>query len=91
MQEQKTNMPIKPNVLLVYYGNEKTGEIDKFYNLLNKEGYKRKLTGLINAPDMKWVYIFFDTKEYIVGKPGISFSKTYIDHAITITDFRMIY
>lgn len=91
IQTRKINTSIKPNVLLVYYGNEKDNEINNFFKLLEKENFKRKLTGPINSPNMKWVYVFFDTKEYIIGKPGINFSKTYIDHAITLTDFRMIY
>ena len=89
---QETNKKlIKPNVLLVYYGNEDTETINAFFHYLKKEKFENKMTGPINAPATKWVFVFLDTKKYIIGKPGVNFSKTYIGHSILISEFMIVY
>ena len=80
------------NVVLVYYGKESSEKVDSFFDFLKKEGFERKTTGPINSSSCPWVYVLFNKKQFIIGKPGIDFkSKRAITHSILIDEFMEAY
>ena len=86
---KKSNNNDNENALLVYLEKNRKTE---FLNYLERKSFEYKPTGPIHASSCNWVYVFLDTKKYIIGKPGIDFaSKRYLKHAVLIEEFKAIY